>query len=169
MIDPMKIEPPKPARPKRTAVDIARSFLTDAEAFLLAARTLEGSGKVETSAPKYYLACHSIELILKAYILTHGGKESQLREIGHDLTEAWSRATKRGFKPNDERTETLIEMLAPYHLEHRFRYRKTGYVSLPVLSETCEIIDHLIQQIGPEVDQAMRAEIAGKRTTSGKP
>jgi HEPN domain-containing protein len=165
----MNIQQPKPARPRRTPVEIARSFLTDAEAFLLAARTLDESGKVEASAPKYYLACHSVELILKAYILTHGGKEAQLREIGHDLTEALSRATERGLKPKDERTETLIEMLAPYHLEHRFRYRRTGYITLPVLDEACEIVDHLIKQIGPEVDQAMRVEIAAKRATAGKP
>lgn len=52
----------------------------------------------------------------------------------------------------------------PYHLDHRFRYRQTGFLTLPIADEMCEIIKNLINQIGPDVDRAMRTEIREKRS-----
>jgi len=147
---------------------MARSFLTDSEAFLDAAKIIERSNEVAASGPKYYLACQAIELILKAFILNNGGADNELRKIGHDLSKAWSRATELGLSPIDGRVEELIEMLTPYHLDHRFRYRQTGFLTLPVSDEMCEIIGNLVAQIGPEVNRAMKAEIQAKRNFQGR-
>jgi hypothetical protein len=87
----IQLEPSERRMNKRTSTEIARSFLTDSEAFLIAAQVLDRSGEVAASGPKYYLACHSIELILKAFILTNGGAESELFEIRHDLSKACAR------------------------------------------------------------------------------
>jgi len=134
---------------------------------LIAAQTLERSRSKRakiTVSPKYYLVCHAIELILKSFILVSGGAEKELFDIGHDLLKAWDRANELGFEAKDKRTETLVQMLAPYHLDHRFRYRKTGFMTIPETKEMCKITDNLIKQIGPIVDGAMRAEIRAQRS-----
>jgi hypothetical protein len=54
-------------------------------------------------------------------------------------------------------------MLAPYHLDHVFRYRKTGFVTLPVYRELCEVVERLVGEVGPTVNHAMLSEIRAKR------
>jgi hypothetical protein len=146
----------------RTATALARGFLTDAEEYLRAAQKLDQTNNGLASSPQYYLACHSIELILKAFILVSGGTEKELRKIGHDLQKACERATELGLRPNDKRTGQIVSILAPYHLDHGFRYRKTRFATFPVYEELCEVVDHLVMQIGPTVDAAMLAEIRAK-------
>jgi hypothetical protein len=146
-----------------TPIELARGFLTDAEAYLRAAQKLDQSSEGPASSPQYYLACHSIELILKAFILIKGGTEDEVREIRHDLLKAWERATELGLCPKDKRIGQIVTMLAPYHLDHGFRYRKTRLVTLPVYSELCEIVERLVQKVGPAVNHAMLSEIRAKR------
>lgn len=54
-------------------------------------------------------------------------------------------------------------MLAPYHLDHSFRYRKTGFITLPVYRELCEVVERLVTDVGPTVNHAMLSEILAKR------
>src|SRR5262249_24692150 len=138
-------------------------------------RIIVGIRTKEGSSPRRPLArtprrggwrLRHVELILKAFILIKGGTEREVREIRHDLLKAWERATKRGLRPNDKRAGEIVTMLAPYHLDHSFRYRKTRFVTLPVYRELCEVVEGLVMQIGPEVDHAMRAEIRAKRAAS---
>jgi hypothetical protein len=56
-------------------------------------------------------------------------------------------------------------MMAPYHLDHSFRYRKTGFVTLPVYAELCEVVERLVTEVGPAVNDAMLSEILAKRAT----
>jgi hypothetical protein len=149
----------------QTTTALARGFLTDAEAYLKAAQKLDQSDDGLASAPQYYLACHSIELILKSFILIHGGTEAEVRKIRHDLLGAWERATELGLRPTDERTGQIVNILAPYHLDHSFRYRKTRFVTLPVYDELCEVVERLVMEIGPAVNAAMLSEIKAKRAT----
>jgi hypothetical protein len=71
---------------------------------MISFRTCRQWGSCSRSSPQYYLACHSIELILKAFILIKGGTEDEVREIRHDLLKAWERATELGLCPKDNRT-----------------------------------------------------------------
>lgn len=102
----------------RTPTQLARGFLTDAEAYLRAAQKLDQSHEGLASAPQYYLACHSIELILKSFILTKGGTEREVVKMRHDLQKAWDRATELGLHPKDKRTGEVIGMLAPLDPRH---------------------------------------------------
>ena len=150
----------------RTKVGIARGYLTDAEAFLIAAKTLERSRSKTISfafGPKYYLACHAIELILKSYILVSGGSKRALFNIRHDLVGLLNRSTELGLKPKDKRTKHFVNVLGHYHLDHRFRYRKTGLVFVVDAKAMCKVTGNLINQIGPIVNAAMHAEIAARR------
>ena len=115
--------------PERTKTEIARSYLTDSQAFLIAAQVLERSRSKRITfafSPKYYLVCQSIELILKSYILVSGGTKKELMDIKirHDLLQLFERAIELGLAHKDQRVRPLIAALAPLHAEHRFRYRR---------------------------------------------
>jgi hypothetical protein len=51
-----------------------------------------------------------------------GVSEDKLRELRHDLKRALRDARQRGFVPADDRFPEIVEWLAPYHLDHSFRY-----------------------------------------------
>lgn len=147
----------------RTPTELARGFLTDSEAYLRAAQKLGPPAKGLSEAPQYHIACQTIELTLKAFILIKGATEDEVREIRHDLLKAWERATELGLRPKDKRTGEIVTMLAPYHLDHGFRYRKTRFVTLPVYTELCEVVERLVMEIQPAVNDAMLSEIRAKQ------
>jgi hypothetical protein len=152
---------------ERTKVEIARSYLTDSQGFLIAAQVLERSRSKRKIpfTPKYHLVCHAIELILKSYILARGGTKKELMHVNmrHNLLSLFERAIELDLAPKDRRVGQLIQMLEPYHSEHRFRYRKSGFMTIPETTQMCKIVDTLILQIAPTVDAAMRAQIAAQR------
>jgi hypothetical protein len=103
--------------------------------------------------PAYYLLCHAIELALKAYLAASGIPGSTLRnEIGHDLGRALKDAQTLGLSPVDDSFPELVSWLAPYHLDHSFRYRKAwGFVRLPPAAKAADIIDNTARGIEPYV------------------
>jgi hypothetical protein len=51
--------------------------------------------------PRYFLFCHAIELVLKAYI-ARADREitiKKLKDVGHDLTKAYNKAIALGLRP----------------------------------------------------------------------
>ena len=84
----------------------------------------------------YYLASHSIELSLKAYLLARGVPLIKLRsgELGHDLCGLLELAIKkklgRIIKLSDSE-QHWIQMLGEHHVTHRFRYIEEGKFLVP--------------------------------------
>jgi hypothetical protein len=153
---------------ERTKTELARSYLTDSEAFLIAAQVLERSRSKRITfafSPKYYLVCHAIELILKSFILVSGGKKRELMhpDLRHNLLSLFERATELGLAHNDPSFSVLIATIAPLHSEHRFRYRKTGFITVVETKQMSKIVEKLIGQIAPTVNAAMHAQIAAQR------
>jgi hypothetical protein len=136
---------------------LAIAFIQDARAFISDAETLleansQGTGASPFSAPTYYLLCHAMELALKGYLASSGVPKNKLQfKIGHDLEKALSQAQKRGFVPADDRFAELIEWLGPFHLDHSFRYRKTGLLRLPAPAIAVEVIKATIAGLEPHV------------------
>jgi hypothetical protein len=109
---------------------VAIGHITDVRAYLRAARLIDSAadGDISLSSPIYFLLSHAIELVLKAYILAAGGTEAELRpqKVRHQLDELRNRAGALGYSPS-EKLSAVIDMLAPYHANHSFRYRDPGY------------------------------------------
>jgi hypothetical protein len=129
---------------------VAPRILRDAEDYVESARqlaTLHDGIVHKWVGPIYHLLCHAIELTLKAYLAASGVRITTLaNRIGHDLELAFRRAQKRGFAPSDTRFWEIVQWLAPYHLDHSFRYCKShGSVSLPEPSQVADIIANTIQ------------------------
>ena len=135
---------------------LAIGFIQDARSYVEGAEFLEaakGGSVPRLMAPTYYLLCHAIELALKAHLASCGVPKRKIRNrIGHDISLAFRFARRMFlFVPADNRFPTLVGWLSSYHLDHSFRYRKTGFVRLPLPSEAAEIISNTIGGIEPEV------------------
>src|SRR5262249_57582345 len=91
-------------------------------------------------SPIYQLLCHAIELTLKAYLAASGVPITTLaNHIGHDLELAFRCAQKHGFMPSDAGFWEVVQSLAPYHLDHSFRYGKPhGSVTHPEPSKAAD-------------------------------
>ena len=137
---------------------VGMGYLTDAKAYLKAGNALSQSD-VDMYSPLYFLVCHGIELSLKAFILASGGSERELKQqdTRHHLNVLRDRARALGYQPANEKTNEVIEMLAPYHSNHSFRYRDPGYKSFPVIADTIEVLTSMLDEISPVVWRKVRS------------
>jgi len=108
----------------------------------------------------YLLVGFSLETVLKAAFLRLGGDMKVAKyDIIHDLPKALAGAKNRGFEPENEHLEWLVNTMADTHRNHAFRYL-TGEGELFVADEThsLRILDALVAQVGqllyPQHDRA---------------
>jgi hypothetical protein len=131
-------------------------MLRDAEEYVESARRLavpHGGIVHKWAWPCYHLLCHAIELTLKAYLAASGVPIRTLaNHIRHDLELAFRCAQEHGFAPSDAGFLEVVQRLAPYHLDHTFRYGKAhGFLSLPQQSKVADIVANMIKAIEPYV------------------
>jgi hypothetical protein len=144
---------------------VAIGFITDARSYLHAARVIDGSDERHSLfSPIYFLLCHGIELVLKAYILASGGTGAELRpqKIRHSLDQLRNRAVALGLSPS-EKTNQVIDLFTPHHANHSFRYRDPGYKSYPVTLEVIDSLETMLAQIHPVVTRSLMAHIQNSK------
>lgn len=98
------------------------------------------------SASIYLLLGYSLELLLKAAFVAHGGDPKQLgpRGIGHDLGAALKAAEERGFQSGAPHLSQIVELLQLPHREHQFRYGGMNDFPLPAnVDEVLSNLNHL--------------------------
>jgi hypothetical protein len=99
--------------------------------------------------PRYFLFCHGIELVLKAYITRADRKITlvDLKNYGHDLTKLYGKAVDLGLRPSNPETQSAIQALTEAHLKHWPRYPPlTGPVYMieqfePVAADLFEAVE----------------------------
>ena len=95
---------------------VAIGYVTDAKRYLRAATILtEHEDGIILFSPTYFLLCHTMELLLKAFMLARGKEEQDLRafDVRHSLGKLRDIAVQLGLSVNDH-TSGVIDMLAPY-------------------------------------------------------
>jgi hypothetical protein len=146
---------------------VAIGYIADARSYLDAARLIESIEEHQPAlfSPIYFLLCHAIELVLKAYILASGVTEAKLRQqkIRHNLDELRNLAVSLGYSPS-KKINAVIDLLAPHHADYSFRYRKPGYKSYPRIDEAIKSLETMLAQIHPLVARNLLAHI-----TAGRP
>jgi hypothetical protein len=75
---------------------------------------------------RYFLFCHSIELVLKAYLLSRGGTTKSLKKLGHDLTKLFQTCGIKGLKLDPDDVRRLC-WLAETHNEYWARYPREDW------------------------------------------
>ena len=90
------------------------------------------------SWPRYFLFCHSIELVLKAYLAQHGLTEKQLRDqpFRHNIKNLLNRAIKCGLSLSAN-TRGSITVLTEAHTKYWPRYPIRGSNTV-ILIYQCE-------------------------------
>ena len=109
--------------------------------FLEAALAVDGkvgeqSGyEIVAPIPALYLIGHSIELSLKAYLLSQDAKLRQLKNIGHDLHAAFRKAKELGLLGHVKVhgvEEGALEILNQLYSTKQLEYIVTGAKHFPV-------------------------------------
>ncbi len=97
--------------------------------YLRASELLSTTGQKAPIDAFGLLSAHSLELGLKAYLISHGLTEKDLKEIGHDLEEAWTCA-KAHRLPISSPPDWCQTISAAYKFPYLFRYARenTGIV-----------------------------------------
>jgi hypothetical protein len=101
---------------------LSAQFFSEARAYLTAADILICDASPGTNQPAYFLMCHALELMLKAYIMARGGSYEEVVDLGHDLQKAHARAESLGLPVEGEQTPILIQRLSEFHEALLFRY-----------------------------------------------
>ena len=102
------------------------------------------------SASIYLLLGYSLELLLKAAFVAHGGDPNQLgvRGIGHDLGAALKAAEELGFRSGAPHLREIVELLQSPHSEHQFRYGGKDEFPLPAnVDEVVGSLNHLASEV----------------------
>jgi len=126
-----------------------------ARSFFLAANKLRGTEEMLSDVPIYYLYGHAIELALKSFLLYQGYDEKDIRKIGHDLKDAWTKATDKSLdKPLANTTEIsqVIELINPYYRHKELEYIVTGGKRYPYISEMHNVAEKIICAVGKSID-----------------
>lgn len=109
----------------------------------------------EFGMPRYYLFCHAFELLLKSFILSNGGNQSELRKIGHSLEVALQRAEALGYEPSAN-VQNLISRLHIFHIDQAFRYETSFFCPPPDQTELMPTFKLMHEQVEPMAIAAYR-------------
>ncbi|MCB2227263.1 MAG: hypothetical protein KQH53_11350 [Desulfarculaceae bacterium] len=132
-----------------------------AKCFLDAACSLYkeiGSTNPTHTAPIYYLSSHSIELVVKAYLMAHGRDLNELKKkpYGHDLCRLYCEACNYGLPRQLRKTGSkpymiaaIIELTNKYYHGKEFEYLFTGFKSLPKLDALIQCAKGLLTAVYP--------------------
>jgi hypothetical protein len=129
----------------RVGRDRAWDHLAMARTYWDAAQRLCGDGKLEGDAPFYLLACHAIELALKATLVRSGVVEQDLMVIGHNLDVCLRYAVRRGFPPLSQRGEKAFAKLSEAHRAQAFRYPQQIEWSRPSVEEVSGLARRILR------------------------
>lgn len=147
----------------RPPQQIAIGVISDAEAYREAALLVEPKEeplfvKASLVAPAWHLLCHSTELAMKAFLLSHGADPGSRpggllhHSLRHNLAALYERAQEKGLTTSSE-FEEILASLSPFHEAHIFRYRRPGYISLPTPYVIADALEPVIANIKGVVRQ----------------
>jgi hypothetical protein len=110
------------------------------------------TGCEDLVSPRYYLLGHSIELALKAFLLSKGVPLSELRskKLGHDLEKALVRAEELGLQnavtvSDQERADIILLNKTYQSKEHE--YISTGSFQVPKMERLLAILHKVLPAI----------------------
>lgn len=84
--------------------------------------------------PWYHLVSHSIELALKAFLMSKKVSVGRLKGVGHDLVDLLQLADGHGLRdvvPLEQRHVDAITLINPLHQDRELHYRKRGFKQFP--------------------------------------
>jgi len=96
--------------------------------------------------PRYFLACHSVELVIKAFLLKRGMSENDKQFLKHDLVALLERAIGMGIVVDDEIKSEIAE-LNDVHNNFWHRYPRTYAKPIILIHQFDKTIETLFEII----------------------
>ncbi len=104
---------------------IAKNYLDKAKEYLSALEVLVEQPARSGVLPIGLLASQAIELSLKAFLLSIGWDETDIKsELGHDLVKAWDTSKAEGLKIGWESNFSVAILSLSHNAPYLFRYPK---------------------------------------------
>jgi hypothetical protein len=122
-----------------------QGFIAYAECFGQAAMHVSNDIRMMHNAPVGALACHCIELSLKAVLLRQGYAAEQVIAFGHNLDRLFNETRAAGLDWSDLDTKA-IAFYAQAVLEHAFRYRNSARSYVFDDQDILEFMDTVFQR-----------------------
>lgn len=152
---------------RTTAIGLARYAYEYLEAAILVDKAIgERPGfEMVSPVPAYFLALHSIELSLKAYLRHHGvtARELRSKKYGHDIRACYRKAKELGlrdhFKMRADDMRAML-MLIDMNADHALRYIRTGYRRFPSWAIVEPFAVRLHQSVSPHVGYGKTFDMA---------
>ncbi len=104
--------------------------------------------------PVMYMAGHSIELILKAYLIHYGVEEGKLKGIGHDLEKCHKKAKDFSLSDIvklDSDDIEVLQVLNTLYKSKELNYLRKGVKTFPVFGPLQTLCKKLLDNICPVV------------------
>ncbi|PDT76990.1 hypothetical protein [Bradyrhizobium sp. C9] len=139
---------------------LANQFWHEAVAYLRAADTLiRDASAMDTIPPTYFMMSHSLELMLKAYLLSRDVPYLEVFGLQHHILKAYEKAKSLGLVVDVEHAEAMTERLSDFHKVHLFRYpvvsKEDGSLLLRgTLVRPTEVLQ-IIEAIGTKISSSV--------------
>jgi len=91
-----------------------------------------------------FLISHSLELSLKAYLLSTNIDETKIKKIGHSLIKAWNKCFQNGLGIEKEVPQWVVLLDAGHSNDFLFRYSKTN---TGIVTASKEVQHHSLSNI----------------------
>lgn len=139
--------PLSPDQDANATTEAAR-YLALANTYWTSAQRLREDLEQGDQSPFYLLASHSIELSLKAVLLSQGYGIERVMMIGHNLDVCLRAAVRRGLAEPSTRLTRTLDMLGVAHGAQAFRYPHYMSWSLPDPDETMGAATRILRLAG---------------------
>jgi hypothetical protein len=125
--------------------------------YLSAFEQLAENGDARHRHAVYYLLTHSMELLLKAFLVARGVPKADLgnkkKGLSHNLAEVFTECERREI-PSVDKLRPLSNQLAEMNSDHDFRYPTGFNLSVPRPSECLPVMHALVSAIRPIIVMA---------------
>ena len=115
---------------------------------------------------RYQLYGQSLELALKAFLVSRGVIDRELRKLGHDLSAVLRKAQRDEAFAVVALTESdigVVEWLSVYYKAKDFSYLRPGYFRLPPLDYLSTLSSRLLAQVRPLIWRSVKLHIDSQR------
>jgi hypothetical protein len=167
------VEPPEELEAAWNCLNIANSYISQADQLLGLTREQLKTLPAEHGLPVRHLYCHAIELYLKAFLRAEGVTNAEIRDnrtYGHRLEDLYTECKSRGLVLNSADTAFFDPMLRHHlkagHEEYQFRYFDKSFQTAD--PDLIRAAGHVIARVaGAHVDNLLR-ELREQAVKDGK-
>lgn len=110
--------------------------------------------------PYYFLMGHSIELLLKSFLMMKGCSETGIKKFSHNLDKLYDEALKRDLSELLSLTLTdkaVLELMNKEYVTHRFRYIRTGMMFTPDIGLLEDLVFRLVNGLEQPIATSVKS------------